>query len=142
MTKTEAQTLTIGELARRAGVNVQTIRYYERRNLLPNPRRTESNYRTYLGDTLRRVRFIKRAQQLGFSLKEIQELLSLRASPRSRCAAVRRRSQAKLADIDEKIRTLEAMRGALSKLVRACSGHGPISDCPILDSLDSLDPED
>ena len=139
MTKAEAKTLTIGELARRAGVNVQTIRYYERRNLLPNPRRTESNYRTYLGDTLRRVRFIKSAQQLGFSLKEIQELLSLRASPRSRCAAVRRRSQAKLVDIDEKVRSLEGMRGALSKLVRACSGHGPISECPI---LDSLDPED
>ena len=139
MTKTEAQALTIGELARRAGVNVQTIRYYERRGLLPEPRRTESNYRTYSGDTVRRVRFIKRAQQLGFALKEIQELLSLRASPRSRCAAVRRRSQAKLADIDEKIRSLEGMRGALSKLVRACSGHGPINECPILDSLDSED---
>ena len=139
MTKAEAQALTIGELARRAGVNVQTIRYYERRGLLPEPRRTESNYRTYLGDTVRRVRFIKRAQQLGFALKEIQELLSLRASPRSRCAAVRRRSQAKLADINEKIRSLEGMRGALSKLVRACSGHGPINECPILDSLDSED---
>ncbi len=129
--------LTIGGVARRAGVNIQTLRYYERRRLLPAPKRTASNYRVYSDDTVRRVRFIKRAQELGFTLTEIKELLSLRASPRSRCEDVRKRSKAKITDIDEKIRALEAMRKALSKLVRACSGRGPVSECPILDSLDS-----
>ena len=129
--------LTIGGAARRAGVNIQTLRYYERRRLLPAPKRTASNYRVYSDDTVRRVRFIKRAQELGFTLTEIKELLSLRASPRSRCEDVRKRSKAKITDIDEKIRTLEAMRRALSKLVRACSGRGPATECPILDSLDS-----
>lgn len=137
MTKTRSDALTIGALARRAEVNIQTIRYYERRGLLPEPRRTESNYRIYPADAVRRVRFIKQAQQLGFSLKEIGELLSLRAAPRSRCEAVRRLSEVKLQDIGEKIRSLEAMRKALSKLVLACSGRGPVTECPILDSLDS-----
>ncbi len=129
--------LTIGAVAKRAWVNIQTLRYYERRGLLPAPERTASNYRIYAGDTVRRVRFIKRAQELGFTLTEIKELLSLRASPRSGCEEVRERSKAKITDIDEKIRTLEAMRNALSRLVRACSGRGPVTECPILDSLDS-----
>ena len=128
--------LTIGRLAEEAQVNVQTIRYYERRGLLRDPERTASNYRVYGRDTLRRVRFIKRAQDLGFTLNEIKELLELRASPRSSCEDVRARSQAKIRDIDEKVRTLEAMRKGLAKLVRTCSGRGPVTDCPILESLE------
>ena len=128
--------LTIGKLAERAQVNIQTIRYYERRGLLPEPERTASNYRVYTGDTVRRVRFIKRAQDLGFTLSEIKELLDLRASPRSCCEDVRARSKAKIRDIDEKVRSLEAMRKALSKLVGACSGRGPVTECPILESLE------
>ena len=86
---------------------------------------------------MRRVRFIKRAQELGFTLKEIEELLSLRARPRARCADVYKRAQDKIRDIDEKVRTLQAMRKALSKLVSECTGESPISECPILDTLDS-----
>lgn len=130
------ENLKIGEVARRAGVNLQTIHYYERRGLLPEPPRTPSNYRLYPEDTVRRVRFVKRAQELGFTLKEIEELLSLRASPRSRCADVRRRAQAKMDDIDGKIRALQGMRKALGKLIGECSGKGPVSECPILETLD------
>ncbi len=128
--------LTIGKLAEQAQVNVQTIRYYERRGLLRDPERTASNYRVFGRDTLRRVRFIKRAQDLGFTLNEIKELLELRASPRSCCGDVRARSEAKIRDIDARVRALEAMRKALAKLVRACSGRGPVTECPILDSLE------
>ena len=95
----------VGEIARQAGVNLQTIHYYERQGLLPRPPRTESNYRVYPQDAVRRVQFIKRAQELGFTLKEIKELLSLRAAPRAGCADVRSRAQAKVQNIDEKMHT-------------------------------------
>ena len=131
------ESLKIGEVARQAGVNLQTIHYYERRGLLPRPPRTGSNYRAYPQDAVLRVRFIKRAQGLGFTLKEIKELLSLRATPRTRCADVRTRAQAKVEDIDEKILTLKAMRKALTKLIGECSGKGPVTRCPILGALDS-----
>lgn len=130
------ENLKIGEVARRAGVNLQTIHYYERRGLLPEPPRSPSNYRLYPDDTVRRVRFIKRAQELGFTLKEIEELLSLRASPRSKCADVRKRAQTKVEDIDEKIRSLQGMRKALTGLIGECLGKGPVSECPILESLE------
>jgi len=129
--------LKIGEVAKQAGVNLQTIHYYERRGLLPKPPRTGSNYRAYPEDAVLRVRFIKRAQEIGFTLKEIKDLLSLRAAPRTRCADVRERAETKVRDIDAKVRTLHAMRKALTKLIGACSGSGPVSQCPILESLDS-----
>jgi len=129
--------LKVGEVAKQAGVNLQTIHYYERRGLLPKPPRTGSNYRAYPEDAVLRVRFIKRAQELGFTLKEIKELLSLRAAPRTRCADVRERAEAKVQDIDGKVRTLQAMRKALTKLIGECSGSGPVSQCPILEALDS-----
>lgn len=131
--------LKVGEVAKQAGVNLQTIHYYERRGLLPRPPRTGSNYRAYPEDAVRRVRFIKRAQELGFTLKEIQELLSLRAAPRARCADVRKRAEIKVQDIDDKIRTLQAIRKALTKLIGECSGEGPVTQCPILEALDSED---
>jgi len=123
----------------RAGVNLQTVHYYERRGLLPEPPRTGSNHRTYPADAVLRVRFIKRAQELGFTLKEIEELLSLRAAPKARCGDVRGRAEAKVRDIDARVRTLQAMKKALSKLVGECSGSGPVTDCPILEALDSED---
>ncbi len=128
--------LRVGEVAGQAGVNLQTIHYYERRGLLPRPPRTESNYRAYPEDAVLRVRFIKRAQELGFTLKEIKELLSLRAAPRSRCADVRERAEMKVRDIDGRIRTLRAMRKALTKLIGECSGRGSVTACPILDALE------
>lgn len=131
--------LKVGEVARQAGVNLQTIHYYERRGLLPRPPRTESNYRSYPEDAVLRVRFIKRAQDLGFTLKEIKELLSLRAAPRTRCADVRQRAEAKVQDIDDKLKTLQAMRKALTGLINECSSDGPVNQCPILGALDSED---
>ena len=128
--------LTIGELAKRGGVNLETIRYYERRGLLPKPPRLESGYRAYAPEVVRHVRFIKSAQELGFSLNEIAELLALRVDPSSTCADVRARAEAKIADIDGKIRALHAMRESLLRVTAACSGRGPTSDCPILDSFD------
>ncbi len=131
--------LKVGEVAKQAGVNVQTMHYYERRGLLPRPPRTDSNYRAYSEETVLRVRFIKRAQELGFTLKEIKALLSLRAAPRTRCTDVRNRAEAKLQDIDDKVRTLQAMRKALTKLIGECSGKGPVTQCPILEAFDSED---
>ncbi len=129
--------LTRGEVAQQAKVHVETLRYYERRGLVSIPLRSVSNYRLYPEDTVRRVRFIKRAQDLGLSLKEIKELLALRAAPKAQCGAVRERTVAKLKDIEEKIRALQAMKKALSKLVTECSGRGPITECPILEALDA-----
>jgi len=128
--------LTIGQEASAADVNIQTIRYYERRCLFPSPRRTPAGYRTFGTDAVRRLRFIKQAQALGFSLKEIRELLRLRVDPRRSCGDVRARAEAKLADIDEKIRGLDAMKKTLARFIAACSGRGPVSACPILEALD------
>lgn len=127
--------LKVGEVAKRAGVNLQTIHYYERRGLLPKPPRTRSNYRACPEDAVLRVRFIMCAQELGFSLKDIKELLSLRAAPRAKCADVLRRAKEKVQDIDEKVATLRRMRTALSRLREECEGVLPISECPILESL-------
>ena len=129
--------VTIGEVAKEAQVNIETMRYYERRGLVPKPPRSVSNYRLYPEDSVRRVRFIKRAQELGFSLKEIKDLLTLRASVGARCAQVQKRATGKIQDIEQKIKTLRAMKKALSKLVSQCSGKGPVTDCPILESLGS-----
>lgn len=131
----------VGDVAKQAGVNLQTIHYYERRGLLPKPPRTGSNYRAYPQDAVLRVRFVKRAQELGFTLKEIKELLSLRATPRTRCLDVRERAEAKVQDIHDKVRTLQAMRKALTKLIGECSSEGPVTQCPILEALDSEDNE-
>lgn len=131
------ESLTIGQLAKAAGVNVETVRYYQRRGLMPVPPRHESAYRHYGQGDVARIRFIKRAQELGFSLKEISELLSLRVDPETTCVDVRRRAEAKLVDIEEKIRTLQGMKKALAKLVGQCQGRGPTGECPILEALDS-----
>lgn len=133
------QGFKIGEVARHAAVNLQTIHFYERKGLLPRPPRTASNYRVYSGDAVQRVRFIKRAQELGFALRDIKELLSLRATPGTRCADVRQQAQAKLRNIDAKIATLQRMRRALTRLIGECEGRKPITACPILEALDAED---
>ena len=127
--------MKIGELADRAGVTVDTIRFYERRGLIAEPRRRDSGYRIYSPDYVERIRFIKRAQELGFALKEVDELLSLRVSEGSSCAAVRRQAETKLKDVEEKIRDLTRVRKVLLELAAACPGAGPISDCPILEAI-------
>lgn len=128
--------LTIGEAAARARVPVDTLRYYERRGIIPRPRRSASNYRLYPPETVTRLRFVKRAQELGFSLDEIKELLSLRALPRARCTSARRRAEERMRAIDAKMRVLGGMRRALNRLVRECSGERPVSDCVILRALE------
>lgn len=128
--------LTIGELAKRGGVNLETIRYYERVGLLTKPPRTSAGYRVFPDDAPRRLRFVKRAQELGFSLREIKELLALRIEPGKTRADVRKRAEAKIDDIDQKLRTLRKMKSSLVKLTAACHGNGSLSDCPILDGLD------
>jgi len=129
--------LTIGELAKQSNLHVETLRYYERRGLIPKPPRTVSNYRMYSSENLRRVEFIKQAQGLGFSLEEIKKLLALRASPRAKCADVRNYAIHKIEDIQERIRSLTRMLRSLEKLLRECSGDLPATECPILESLES-----
>ena len=127
--------LTRGTLAKQAGVNGETLRYYEREGLLPEPKRSESGYRLYREDDVKRVRFIKRAQELGFNLREIKELLALTAEDDNSVQDVKKLSQQKIHEIQEKIDSLEAMKKTLTKLVRACSGKGKVEHCPIIQSL-------
>lgn len=128
--------LTTGQVARRARVNVETVRYYERRGLLPEPTRRPSGYRNYSPDAVRRIQFIRHAQQLGFSLQEVSELLRLRVDPETSCSEVKQRAEAKRAEIERKIEDLRRMQQALVTLAATCSGEGPIDACPILDALE------
>lgn len=130
------ETLTIGQLAKNAGVNVETIRYYERRGLIPEPPRRESGYRHYGPDFVVRIQFIKRAQELGFSLNEIAELLALRVDSNTVCSDVKQRAEVKIADIEAKIQTLQQMKQALVTLVAVCNENGTTGECPILETLE------
>jgi Hg(II)-responsive transcriptional regulator len=131
-----AETLTTGEVADRADVNIQTVRYYERRGLIPEPPRTSGGYRQYSTDHVARIRFIKRAQELGFTLEEAQELLNLRVASGSDRADVRAVAQDKIDEVEAKIRDLRRIRDTLGDLVEACEGHGATSECPILHALE------
>lgn len=131
------QGLTRKQVADNAGVTIEAVRFYEREGLIEEPPRTEANYRKYPDDAIKRIRFIKRAQSLGFSLPEIKELLSLKMSPETTPADFRQRTVMKIADIDEKIRTLQNMKRVLEDITEACHGKGDLNDCPILASLES-----
>jgi Hg(II)-responsive transcriptional regulator len=130
------QHFTTGQVARKANVNIETIRYYERRGLIPEPPRRESGYRQYSQDAVDQVRFIKRAQELGFSLQEIRELLTLKLDPSTPAIEVREKAEAKVQDIEGKIDTLQKMRHALLHLIGQCDGHGTVQDCPIIEALE------
>lgn len=129
------QCLRIGQVAVQAGVHIQTLRYYERRGLLEEPERTRSGYREYPPETVRIIRFVKRAQDLGFTLGEVGDLLALRKRPRDR-RKVRAAAEAKLRDIDDKVRRLQSMRRALTTLVESCACSGAEVTCPIIEALD------
>ncbi len=129
--------LTIGEIAKRSGIGIETVRFYERKGLIAEPPRTDSGYRQYPEEVVGRIRFIRRAKELGFALKEISELLSLRVDPNTTCADVREQTELKIADVEEKIRALQTIKTALEKLAVSCTGSGPTSECPILEALDS-----
>ncbi len=131
--------LTIGQVATAADVNIQTIRYYERRGLFPTPRRTPAGYRQYAEDAVARLRFIKHAQALGFSLREIQELLGLRVRHGAACDAVERKTRHKIAVVHQKIRDLQRMQHTLERLAAACMARRPTDDCPILEVLEERD---
>jgi MerR family mercuric resistance operon transcriptional regulator len=129
--------LRIGQLARQAQVNVETVRYYERRGLLPKPPRRSSGYRQYAAEDLARLRFIKRAQGLGFTLQEIAELLALRVDPDTTCEDTKQQAEAKIADITAKLRALQRMRKVLVGLVEAFQRRAATSSCPILEALEA-----
>lgn len=128
--------LTIGQLAAAANVNLQTIRYYERRGIVTAPRRTASGYRQYAHDAVSRLRFIKHAQELGFSLKEIQQLLGLRVRPGAACNVVERKTRAKIALVQQRIRDLQRMKHTLERLAAACAARRSTDECPILEALE------
>lgn len=131
--------MRIGELAIHAGVTAQTLRYYERRGLLGANRRTASGYRDYGLNAVRQVRFIRRAQDLGFTLDEIGDLLGLWADSSKSCSAVEKRASATLERIEGKIADLREMGDALSKYVSACRNQTSLQQCPLLEGLGGLD---
>jgi MerR family copper efflux transcriptional regulator len=135
LAKSTGSLMKIGELASLSGLSVDTIRFYEKQGLIPPPRRTDANYRVYDADTPRRLIFIRKARDLGFTLQEIGQLLALSEDGQAGAIDVKERSQAKLAELDRKISEMKAMRRSLEKLVASCSGHGPSHDCPILAAL-------
>jgi len=132
-----ASGVTIGQLAKSVGVNIETVRYYERRKLLMPTARKPSGYRLYGEDVARRLRFIKNAQALGFTLEEIAGLLNLRVDSEARCGDVQRRAQAKLAKVEAKLKDLESMARVLRSLIRSCKAGQPTDRCPILKSLEA-----
>lgn len=127
--------MRIGTAAEQAGVNVQTLRYYERRGLLPRPPRRTSGYREFPDDAVRVVRFIKRAQDLGFTLDEVEELLRLRSDGRRDRARIRAVAEKRVRQVERKIAELQAMKNALSHLLHCCE-EGSTPECPIIEALD------
>lgn len=139
MPRSKIQALTIAKAARQAGVGVETIRFYERRGLIEQPSKPNgSGFRVYSPEQIARIKFIRQAQQIGFSLHEIQELLSLRADPAADCSAVRVQAVVKLEDVRRKIEQLRRIGEALEALIAACPGHGGIEACTILDALSDV----
>lgn len=128
--------LTIGRFAKTGGVSVQTVRYYERRRLVVPLARRPSGYRLYGHEAVKRLRFIKNAQALGFTLREIAELLSLRVSSTARCGDVQRRAQAKLEQVEAKVWGLRALAKVLRDLIAVCKAGRPTDQCPILRTLE------
>lgn len=132
--------LSIGQVAARAGVGVETVRFYHRQGLVDEPPRRGARHRRYPPEAVARIRFIRGAQSLGFSLKEIEDLLQLRLAPGASRAEVRTRAETKVEEIDEKIRVLQRMRDTLLKVIGACEGTGPLDGCPILETFDQGTP--
>jgi MerR family mercuric resistance operon transcriptional regulator len=134
------QGMTIGKAARTAGVGVETIRFYERKGLIDQPLKPlQAGFRVYPQETLQRIRFIRQAQAIGFSLHEINELLSLRADPAADCSSVRQQASVKLAEVNRKITQLEDIRVALQDLIAACPGRGALRVCSIMETLAASD---
>ena len=131
-------TYTIGQLARETHVNVETVRFYERQGLIQQPPRRESGYRQYTENEASRIKFIRRAKDLGFTLKEIKELLSLKTDSENSCDQVRRSAEEKINEIDEKISSLREIRTALVSLSQSCETRMDNQDCPIIEALEDI----
>jgi MerR family copper efflux transcriptional regulator len=129
------ETMTIGQLSWRAGVSIDTVRFYERKGLLPQPARRESGYREYVPADVDRLRFIRRSKELGFTLGEIGELLSLSGGRRGDMQGVRRKAERRLQQVEQKISELERVRSGLEELITACPGRGHLRGCPIVAAL-------
>ena len=128
--------LTIGKVSKQSGIGVETVRFYEKSGLIDDPPRTESGYRQYPGSTVVRIRFIKRAKELGFTLKEIKELLNLKLDPGTTCNDVRLIAEEKRRNVRTKIQSLQGIEKALGELIGACAVGGPDGECPILEALE------
>ena len=131
-------TFSIGQLAKQSEVNIDTIRFYERKGLLPEPERRPSGYRVYNSDSVDRLRFIVHGKELGFSLAEISDLLTLKVDPTTSCRDVKLRAEAKIASVREKIASFQKIERALTKLSNDCHGVGPLGDCPLLEALETV----
>jgi len=129
-------TYKIGEVASRANVNKETVRYYEKRELIPEPDRRRSGYRIFTKRHIDQIRFIKRAQELGFTLSEIKELLELRMDEDTTCSEIKSEAQEKYQDVEEKIEDLQRIKETLLELIDSCTGEGPKGECPILGALE------
>ena len=129
-------TMTIGQIAKQTGLSVEAIRFYEKEALISPPERSQSGYRMYQPDVVKRVNFIKQAKAVGFSLKEIRDLLSLKASEATCCGDIHAVATEKIEEIDTKISELKNMRNILANLAAQCETSADLSECPILDSLD------
>jgi MerR family copper efflux transcriptional regulator len=127
--------MTIGQVARQTGVSVETIRYYEKEGLVDEPERNPSGYRQYPAETIKRILFIQRAKAIGFTLKEIHDLLSIQEKPEACCGDVLSRAESKMAEIEAKINELQRMKNALQVLTTECVSDNGLDNCPILDAL-------
>lgn len=128
--------MTIKNVAEQSGVGVETVRFYEREGLIPEPPRTESGYRQFTPEAVSRLKFIKRAQALGFALPEIKELLVLKVARSAKPKDIRKKTKKKIADIEAKIQTLQRIKQTLEQITEACNKNGPLSDCPILKAFE------
>ncbi len=132
------KTFTVGQLAKRTNINAETVRYYERRRLLPKPKRSESSYRQYTEDDVARIMFIKRSKELGFTLKEISELLYIKLDTETTCRDVKEFSSKKITDVEEKIKDLQSIKKKLQELLVKCNREDTsTSECPILEAFEN-----
>lgn len=128
--------LTIGKVAKQTGVTVEAIRFYEKQGLIVEPQRTESGYRQYPPDTIKRVHFIQRAKEAGFTLKDISELLKLRREPGTTCSDIKLRALEKISEVDKKMQDLQRIKESLEQMVLRCVDTGKLDECPILEALE------
>ena len=128
--------LNIGQVAKQTDVTVETIRFYEKQGLISTPQRSDSGYRQYTTDSVKRLRFIQHAKDVGFTLKDIGELLALRQEPGASCTEIKLCTLQKIEEVDQKIKDLNRIREALARMIMKCSGQGVLSECPILEELE------